>query len=47
LVFLGVNVIGNHVDVVFIAKPLAQRFDESGFARTYRAADSDAQGMCV
>jgi hypothetical protein len=47
LVFFRIDVIRDHVDLVVVAKPLAERFDESGFPRPNRAADSDAQGMCM
>src|SRR4029077_15016628 len=51
LVFLRVNIVGNHVNVVVVPKPLAQGFNQRGFARTNRAADPDAQrsglGVCI
>src|SRR5580704_4066015 len=43
LVFLRVNIVGNHVNVVVVPEPLAQRFNKRRFARANRAADPDAQ----
>src|SRR5262249_489673 len=43
LVFLRVDVVRDHIDVVVVAEALAQRFDERGFARSNRTADPDAQ----
>src|SRR5215472_13904349 len=43
LVFLRVNIVGNHVYVVAVPQPLAQRFNKRRFARADRAADPNAQ----
>src|SRR2546422_7776078 len=42
LVFLRVNIIGNHVNVVGLPEPLTQSLNKRRFARANRAADSDA-----
>src|SRR5262249_52499443 len=47
LVFLRVDVVRDHIDVVVVAKALAQRFDERGFAGSNRTADPDAQRLCA
>src|SRR6201984_1710922 len=47
LVLFRINVIGNHVNVVRVAKALAQRLSERGFARSDRAADTDTQWVCL
>ena len=44
LVFLCVDVIRNHEEVVLIPEPFAERLDERRFSRAHRATDSDAQG---
>ena len=46
-VLLGVNIIGYHGDVEFIAQRAAQRQGERGLARAHRAADADAEGLPV
>ncbi len=43
LVFLGVDVVGHHDEVVAAAHRLAQHFKQSGLARSHRAADAHAQ----
>jgi hypothetical protein len=43
LVFLGVDIVGNHVNVIAVSEPLAQDFYQRGFAWANRAADPDAQ----
>src|SRR5580658_10136990 len=47
LVFLRIDVIRDYVDVVLMAKPLAEGFDKSGLARSNRATDSDAERMIL
>ena len=44
LVFLGVDVIGDGDQVVFVAHAFAQHFEQRGFAGAHWAADADAQG---
>jgi hypothetical protein len=39
-IFFGVNIIGDDGDVVSIAQSFAQRFDQRGLARAYRATDA-------
>src|SRR6516165_11124749 len=43
LVLLGVNVVGDHVDVVDVPEPLAQGFSKGGLAGADRSTDPDAQ----
>src|SRR5262245_26485895 len=43
LVFLGVNVVGNDVDVVVVPEPLAQCFNERCLSRANGATNTDAQ----
>src|SRR5262245_7325551 len=47
LVFLRVDVVRDHVDVVVVAEALAERFDEGRLARAHRTADPDPKGMRV
>jgi len=46
-VFLGVDIVGHHSEVVAIAQGLAQGEGQGGFAGTDRPANADAQGLGV
>ena len=46
-VFLGVDVVGHHGEVVALAQGVAQRQGQGGLAGAHRAADADAQGLGV
>src|SRR6516165_3896303 len=43
LVFPRVNVVGNHVNVVVVPEPLAERFNKRRFAGANRTPDPNAQ----
>src|SRR6267142_562775 len=45
LVFLRVDVVGDHVDVVLVAESLAEGFDQGGLTRSDGTADPDPQRM--
>src|SRR5262249_16846953 len=47
LVFLRVDIVGDHVDVVIVTEALAQCFDQRGFAGSNRTTDPDPQRGCV
>ncbi|MNC48145.1 hypothetical protein D3C75_972440 [compost metagenome] len=47
LVFLGVDVVGDHCDLVVVAHGLAQGFEQRRLAGADRAADTDAQGLLI
>ncbi|MNG10229.1 hypothetical protein D3C84_936870 [compost metagenome] len=46
-VFAGVDVVGHDGQVVTLAQGQAQGQGQGGFAGADRAADADAQGLCV
>jgi hypothetical protein len=47
LVFLGVDVVSNHDNVVDVAEPLAKHLDKRGLAGTNWSADADSQWLTV
>jgi hypothetical protein len=47
LIFLGVNIVGNHVNFIDIAEPLAKRLDKRSLAGTNWSADADSQWLTV
>ncbi len=47
LIFFGVDIVGHHRKMVGVAHRLAERFQQRGFARPYRATHAHAQGMFV
>ena len=47
LILFGVDIVGHHRQVIRVAHCLAERFQQRGFARPYRATHAHAQGMFV
>ena len=47
LILFGVDIVRDHRQVIRVAHRLAERFQQRGFARSYRAAHAYAQGMFV
>ena len=47
LILFGVDIVSDYRQMICIAHCLAERFQQGGFTRPYRAADADAQGMFV
>ncbi len=47
LILFGVDIVSHHRKMIGVAHRLAERFQQGGFARPYRAAHANAQGMFV
>src|SRR5262249_17798967 len=47
LILLGINIVGDHIDVVVVPQPFAQCFDQGCFSRADRTADPDAQRAVI
>ena len=47
LILFGVDIVSDHRQMVRLAHRLAERFQQRGFARSYRTAYAHAQGMFV
>jgi hypothetical protein len=47
LILFGVDIVGYYCEMIRVAHCLAERFQQGGFARPYRATHANAQGMFV